>query len=214
MFGKRNRNRQPLFSRVQDRQPLVVARPLRQAEPVRQVMPTVEVQEAPVTTPSTEPTEALTTPLITGKNQNVVIIQVINAGATTQKAVIFDALGAINRTAGDANGADITVRSTTHDYDSFKKTLENNRYQIQEMVFDTAEANKATLDNPVNVKTYDNGIGVANVTDKFIPSSYKSENQFNTNIFTVRRNIDLNSFKALVTDVAAGATVTITFRMK
>lgn len=212
MFGMRNRSnrnntRGQRLSRIQDRQPLVVRRQNRQDVALERV----EVREPIVQ--QTEPTEVLTTPLITGKNQNILVMEITNAGATAQKAVLFDALGAVGRASGDTNGADITVRLTGQDYISFNKALETNRYQISEMVFDTIEAQKATLNNPVYIKTYDNGIGVANTVDKIIPSSYKSENQFNSAMYTVRRNIDLNSFKALVTEVNAGATLTITFRM-
>lgn len=209
MFG-RKRNRQNIFSRPQVLQRPVYVVPKGQKDPVLQ-SPIQVVQGNPV---PNESAEAASTPMIVGKNSDTMVITVVNGGAGTQQAVIFDALGAVARTGGVANGENITVASTTHDYESFKKTLETNRYQIQEMVFSTTTEKKGTLDLPLEVKTYQNGIGTSNTTDKFVPSSYKSENQFNTDIYTVRRNIELNSFKALVTDVLAGATLTLTIRFK
>lgn len=161
---------------------------------------------------STVSAESAAKPVIKGRSQNIFGVKIVNASAdTAYDALFLDANGNVARDLSQTNNADLTISSTTHDYDSFLEELKTIAYQVEKVVFRTSTGDEAVLDNKLKQYRYNNGPGAANVFETIVPSSGISASQYNLNVYEVMKMFKLDGNVGGLINMPADTTINIYF---
>jgi hypothetical protein len=204
MFGRRNKNRR--IARQ-----VVEARPIKYAQiPMPQQQQ--EVSSVIVDDPNVaESAETAAKPVIVGRGDQIFGVKVVNTDTSAGNALILDAYGTIANDLSYTEPATISITSPTHDYASFLEGLKNSVYKVRKIVFRSDSGDEAVLDNSLKLYNYNNGIGVANVNKKIVPSSGVSGNQYNLNVYEILTSFKMDGFLGGFMTIPADTTLNIYF---
>ena len=147
-----------------------------------------------------------------GAMPQIMTFSVKNPTDKKQAVVMFDATGAISDKTGIVTGEGVSIMAQGFDY----QDLVRNIYAGDKICFGgyraTVTAGKeAQFDNIVKVYSNNKYASDTRIENEYTPSAYITPEQNQANIVNVNQAFTLDNTTAFVTDIEAGATLTLHF---